>query len=75
MLIDDGNESEIHEEALQRSSESPMRGSKISYFQKSSPKEKKESQLESSRKREQVDSGSQEIKKLLESLIASKAEF
>jgi hypothetical protein len=55
-----------------------MKGSKISYFQKSSPKEKKETQTrveESRRKEEKVDNSSNEIKKLLDSLIASKAKF
>lgn len=53
-----------------------MKGSKISYFQKSSPKEKKEARVEESRKKEdKVDNSSNEIKKLLDSLIASKAKF
>lgn len=53
-----------------------MKGSKISYFQKSSPKDKKEVKMEESAKKEgKVDSGSNEIKKLLDSLIASKTQF
>lgn len=55
-----------------------MKGSKISYFQKSSPKRKKEAILEESSgsvQIEKMDSSSNEIKKLLDSLIASKAQF
>ena len=55
-----------------------MKSSKISYFQKTSPKDRsKEIKEADSKKKEAptVDSGSQEIKKLLESLIANKAEF
>ena len=80
MLIDDGQEEDrADESSLQKSSmESPMRSSKISYFQKTSPKDRsKEVKGEDSRRKDPppVDSGSQEIKKLLESLIANKAEF
>lgn len=54
-----------------------MKGSKISYFQKSSPKDLKQVRVEESRSKreEKVDNSSNEIKKLLDSLIASKAQM
>ena len=78
MLIDEGHEEdkgEDSEAAPKSAADSPMKSSKISYFQKTSPKERKEVMGEDSRRKERgpVDSGSQEIKKLLEGLIANNA--
>ena len=43
MLIDDASDQQKYEdEGNKKSPESSMKGSKISYFQKSSPKEKKD---------------------------------